>query len=143
MILLGVTAGLALPNFSETYGKIVFQKSVADLAGAMRYAQARAVSHKRAQEIQFDVSEQSYWLMQRSEDSSELSEVYEPVETRLGRKNKIPEQIKLDAQNRSIRFYTDGTMDKTRLYLTHRDQTMTISTQEQQGQVRVFDFKVE
>ncbi len=143
VVLLSAIAGVAVPNFSQTYKRVVFRKSVDDLVYAMRYAQGRAVTKRRMHQLQFDAQHSKYWIAQRTKDSTEDKPVFEPIASRRGRMMAVPEGVRVEGSHPTINFYPDGKIEKVRIYMTLEEQTFTISSMEQRGQVHLLDFKLE
>lgn len=146
IILLGVVAGLAVPNFNSTYEKFLLGETAKDLSFFMRYAQNRAVMKSQNHRLVFDLQDSKYWLEEQENDTDNLSqeEVFAGISGRFGRIFKIPEGIFLETEKTHIFFYPDGKIDKARIYLSDKKKNyLTISTYEQDGYVQTFDFKME
>lgn len=146
VVLLGVVAGLAVPNFSSTYEKFLLGETVKDLSFFMRYAQDRAVIKSKHHRIVFGDQEPTYWMEEAAgqEQDGNTDEKFTPITGRFGRVFGIPEGITLQAAQPHVGFYPDGRIDKIRIYLCNRkNNCFTLSTYEQDGYVQVFDFRLE
>ncbi len=146
VVILGVIAGIAAPNFSGTYARLQLNESAKNIQYLMRYAQSRAILKNKAHRIDFDLNEHTCVIKEKStgQGFAETEGSYQNIEGRWGRNYHIPPGIILEIAQPQIEFFPDGKMTRARIYLqSARGQTMTVSTQEQSGQVQIFDFKVE
>ena len=145
VILLGLVAALAIPNFNPAFTKFQLQETGKNITYLMRYAQSRAVMTKKTHQLVFDEERSAYWLLQEREDpDGESRQSFEMVPGRYGRSFQIPKEISVEVQDQPIRFYPDGTIDKARIYVSNeRKDYLTVSTLEQAGYVHLFDFKTE
>jgi len=141
VLLLAVIAGIAIPNFGQTYKNTIFRKTAEDLLYTMRYAQSRAITKQRVHQLQFDAARTQYWIMQRTESSDDDNPSFEHVNSRRGRTMTVPSGIQLDCDHQAINFYPDGTIEKTRIFLTAGERVMTVSSMELKGQINLLDFK--
>ncbi len=142
VLLLGIIAGLAVPNLGRTYYRILLNQTTQQMAYVMRYAQSRAIIKKDQHEMVIDTERNRYYLTQ--EKISDLSEypsepVFERISGRLGRNFEIPKTIQLQTADASIRFYPDGRIDKAVVSLCYQTQCLKISTQQQSGYVNVLE----
>lgn len=146
VMILGVIAGLAVPNFSNLNTQVQLKETAKNISYLMRYAQGRAITKGKTQELTFDAGNFQYQLNEAvSEGTQREGEgIFNPIAGRLGRTFDIPKEITLEIDNPHIRFYPDGKIDRTRIFLhDNRDHYFTVSTQEQTGYVQMYDFKVE
>ena len=94
----------------------------------------------------FDLDKLQYWIVKENSpdtNQSNLEKTYERISGRFGRINNIPSKVTVDVED-NVTFYPDGTIDKTRIYISNsKNRHYTVSTNEQIGYVHVFDFKVE
>ena len=145
LLLFGVFAGLAIPQFGPTYSRLQLKETAEDLVYLMRYAQSRAIVRQKKCGLQFDSQMTSYWLIEdRSDPEESLSiESFERMAGRFGRIYHVPEKITIEADETLIRFYPDGTMDKVNIYVSNnREEVFTISTFQKTGQVQIFNSKI-
>jgi len=70
-------------------------------------------------------------------------ESFEKIPSRRGRVFRIPDRVTFQSERDSITFYPDGKMDKARIFLCLSERCYTISSQDQSGYIRIFDFKVQ
>jgi len=149
VLLLSVVVGLTIPNFSQTFTKTQLQKCAQDLVYTMRYAQSRATTKNRRVQLVFNTDFSQYWLSDFLEDSRGSSDPSQKISGKMGRIFKIPSQIIIELGQNTITFYPDGSIEKERVYVClspsdkKEDLCLTISTKEQRGFVRIYDFRLE
>ena len=145
ILMMGVIAAMAIPNFSRTYLRFQLQQCTEDLAYLMRYAQSRAVAKGQMVRLEFDSEFRHYRLTQNNADDSfaDAEQNFINIAGRLGRKVNIPQEIRVETSDPLVYFYTDGNMEKQRIYICLKEHCQTVSTQEQRGFVQVFDSRVE
>jgi len=146
VILLGVIAGLVIPNFSNTYTRVQLKEAANNLSFLMQYAQNQAIVKKCNFQLIFDDERSKYWIVKQVDDeelnNSDLE--YRRISSRFGRMVNIAPQINVETELDHITFYPDGMIQKARVYLSdNKDRYFTVSTKEQTGYVQVFDFKAE
>ena len=145
LLLLGILAGLALPQFGPTYSRIQLKETADNIADLMRYAQSKAIIKRKIFGLQFDGPKNHYWIVEVKKDFGESSapESYERVSGRFGRMRDVPERISVETEEELIHFYPDGTIDRISINLSnHRQERLTVSTLEKTGQVQVFDSSI-
>jgi len=146
-VILSFLALLSVPNFQKLYSNVKLQTKADDLAYVMRYAQSYAVTHDATLRLNFSPTLEEYWLSQSEQPDdvdAEGEEVeYERLDGRMGRTWHMGEEVSLEMEEENIQFYSDGRIDKDRLYLCKNEKCYTISTKEQRGYVRVFDGRLE
>ena len=144
LLLFSIIAAITIPNFSQTYKTLTLKKTADDLAYLMRYAQSRAVTKNRQMVLQFDGEFSKYWLAQSTaQEESQGEKQFERIATQMGRTFFLSDGLKIESEAQAVYFYTDGTMDKERIFVCREQRCFTISTQEQRGEVLVADSKVE
>ena len=145
LVILGIIAGLTIPNFSHTYKSLELKKSAEDLTFLMRYAQSRAVTKNLTMRLAFDSNFETYWLEQEKKEGPPQAsqKVFERFNGRLGRTFDIPRAMKVECEKQFFNFYPDGTIEKGKIYLYSGEQCFTISTREQRAHVHLFNIKVE
>ena len=143
--ILGLMAGLAVPNFGNTYSNFQLSETAKNISFLMNYAQSRAVIKGQKHQLIFKEDNSQYWLEEEISDNGEENAEgnFRQIAGRFGRVFDVPEGITIESENPSIRFYPNGKIDKIRIYLHNRHNYLTISTREQANYVQVFDFKVE
>ena len=149
VIILGVIAGLAIPNFSQTYVNLQLQETAKNIAYVMRYAQSQAVIKRKNFRLEFDDPNKTYWLTQKNDETPDKpvevdDAVFERISGRNGRTFYISDELTLEIPKPFIEFYPNGDIEKMRIFLSNpKKKYFTVSTQEQTGYVLIFDFKVE
>lgn len=141
-IILVVIVGLAVPSFSSTYHKFQLKKSVNHLTYLMRYAQSRAVTKQMIVRLTFSEDFKEYWLEQANEETEE----FESVGGRFGKHHPVSDDVIVEFDQEfageDIEFFSDGQIDKMRLFLCYEEICMTVSTKEQRGYVRIYEGKI-
>ena len=142
LLIVGIMAGLSIPNVSRTYTTILLNRTTNDLASFIRYAQSRAIIQRQVFQLTLDPQTKRYSL--RKADANSLEKKFplrfSPLAGRLGRTFEIPREIRILAQNPIIDFQPDGKIGKVNWSLCDQNhRCLTISTQEQSGYVRVFE----
>ena len=149
VVILGVIAGLAIPNFSQTYASLQLQETAKNIAYVMRYAQSQAVIKQKNLRLEFDEPNKTYWLTQSMDEAQEKNTKggeasFERILGRNGRTFNIPDELTLEIPKPFVEFYPNGDIEKMRIFLSNpKRKYFTVSTQEQTGYVLIFDFKVE
>ena len=146
VLILGLVTGLAAPNFSKTYERLQLSETAKNIASLMRYAQGRAIMKGKECRVEFDLNRARYVLKEQVSGAQDANtqDVFQNIPGRFGRAFPIPPGVAVVAENPRVRFYPDGRMDKIRIYLKDaKENTLTVSTQEQAGTVQIYDFKVE
>ena len=139
VILLGVVAGLVIPNFGPTLSNFQLKETARNISYVMRYAQSRSIIKNIVHELVFDDAFGKYQIKAVDEDQ----EISEAIKSRLGRVFSIPKEVVVTCREQRIRFNTDGRIEPVRILLSNdRGSQKTISTQEQVGHIHVFDFEV-
>ena len=144
IIIIGITAAVAFPNFSKNFGRLQIQKTADDLLGLSRWAQAMAIGQKRAYVLSFADDRGSYSLKREiMSDNPDDKGHMEPVNGSLGRPHHVPESIHLgmkldfslsDKENaNSIEFYPDGTIDKAEIQMQGPSEKIILSTAKVRG----------
>ena len=144
LLLLGVVAGLAIPNFSTTFENLQLSETAKNISSFMYYAQSRSIMKGKGHRLVFDIAHHQYWLEDEIGNEDSEHSVFEKISGRFGRIFYVPEDIRLEADPSVIQFYPDGTIDQARIYLESQQKGFfTISTKEQSGYVGTYDFKLE
>ena len=142
VVLLGVLAGLAVPNFTKSFADLQLKDTTDNLAYLMRYAQSRAILRKNPQKITFNTERTAFWLLEKSSDDPGAD--FERISGRMGRRFSVPREIAVECAGDDIVFSKNGKMDKARIYLKNQqDQYYTVSTQDQAGYIQVFPGRIE
>ncbi|MBI5150015.1 MAG: GspH/FimT family pseudopilin [Candidatus Omnitrophica bacterium] len=141
VVIIGVIAALAVPNFGGTYARVQLRKTANDLAYLMRYAQSQAVVKNRRMRLEFDPSFTKYWLTQEDEaaDSQDKEGSFSPLPGRMGAPVAIPEGLIVTSTNPFLVFYPDATLDQVRVDLCRKQECFSVSTHTQRGIINVFE----
>lgn len=142
VIVLGVIAGLTLPNMRGAYNDVILKTSVNDLAFLMRYAQSRAVSKASEVRLEFNSDNDRYWLTERSEEEG-LS-VFNRITGRHAKDYNIPFNVIVQNSQPTVTFYPDGKIEKFDMNVCRQtdlktDKCFVLSSNQQRGAVHVFE----
>ena len=150
VLLLGVIAGLAVPNFSGTFSSFQLSETAKNIASLMRYAQDHAIARDKKIRVHFDFLSGEYWLEEKiasadvTQEELDAADIFERVTGKYGRTFVIPKEVTAESENPMICFYPDAKIDKARIYLHNKHGNyFTVSTREQANDVQILDFKVE
>lgn len=142
VVLLGVLAAAAMPEFFRSYQHLQLQETTNDLAYFMRYAQSRAVLKNQPVRLVFSEDYKRYWLAQlpETDDPDNESVEFVRISGRWGRTFSIPDEIEVRTPATHIEFLSDGQLQKLDIPVCHRDACMTITTRQRRGQIEVLDY---
>jgi len=146
IIVLGIIAGLAVPNFSRSFSSLQLTQTAEDISFLMRYAQGRAATQKVFCRLNFDLKQKTYWLSQSDEEEIEKESLdsFQPIAGKMGRVFSIPEGVTLETETPQINFYPDGKCDQGRLYVSDsKGRYQTIVLEGRMGRVQIYDEKWE
>ena len=135
VVILAVIAALSVPSFSGAYSQVLIKKTVDDLAFAMRYAQAQAVTKQKYYQLQFDEPNVNYWLTRAD---SEEKENFERISGKMGKTFTIADGIIARPENPTVAFLPSGDIQKTQIQLEGKSQTFVVSTMDQKNHVLVY-----
>lgn len=140
LTLLGVLAAFSVPNFSNSYSNLLLKKSVDDLAYCLRYAQSRAVLKGTTVRFHCNAPEKNYWLEDQSDapGGSISSPNFQRILGRFGRTYVLPGDAELNCEQEFILFFPTGDIEKTRIEVSMKEKTWTVSTKDQRNHVKVF-----
>jgi len=152
VILLTVVAALAIPSFSHSYKNIQLHNMATNLSYAMRYAQSLAISKGKTVQLVFDDQRQNYWLRQESGEFDDVENFnpqdFERIPGRMGRTQKISEELTVDLPESQINFFPDGTIGQTDIQICPvscrsseancLEKCLTVSTKIQAGRIYVY-----
>jgi len=143
IIILAVAVAMTIPSFTRSFGQLELRDTANHLAYLMRYAQSRAIYTQRPLRLLFEEAMTYYRLEEAEKTSEEVAEDdeedvdYRPVSGRFGRIHRIPRDISVHTESPFIVFTPDGRIEKTQINLCQAAQCLTVSTQNQSGQVIV------
>lgn len=135
--LIVIISGLAYPKLESAYQRVLLKTTADNLAAWIKYTQSRAIIKHLPHRILF--SEKEYYV---TAPPDKRSTAFERIQGRWGRAQKIPSRIAIE-NPAEIQFEPDGSISPVRIYMQSKEKYFTVSTQEQSGQVDVYDFKVE
>lgn len=142
ILILGVLAGVALPNFSRTYSGLELRKTADDMALLIRYAQNRAISERRIYQMAFSGNFSKYALRRAVVDDDGSVTGFEHIPQRMGRVFKVPQSIRVWASAPDMKIYPNGTLDKMRIQLKSDQGQLTLSSMEQRGYVLILNDEI-
>ena len=134
VVILGVIAGLTVPNFAPAYSHVLIKKTADDMAFAMRYAQVQAVTKNKKYQLQFDDSYMQYWLTRAGQDE----ESFERLQGKMGRTFVVADGITVRAENPTVAFFPNGDIEKSEIQLETKGGTLVVSTMDQKNHVLVY-----
>lgn len=137
MLILMILVGLAVPNFSGTYKKVLLRKSADDLADLMRYAQTKAILTQNLYQLKVEETAGTYWLNERKSDEKKKKTTYEPVPGWSGSTKRMPKEVVLKSEQASVLFHPDGTIDQIEIKLCDKTSCLLVSSAKRRGSVKV------
>lgn len=142
MIVLSVLAGITAVNFPKMFSSFEFQKATDDLISSMRYAQSKALTDGIKYQLVFKPDFSAYQLLRCPKEAEhgqqEISQPCQPLKSRMGREFAIGKKIKVESLTQEWFFYPNGTMDRGKIHLSFDKKGVTLSTEDQRGEVLVF-----
>ena len=137
VVILGVVAGLALPQFGPAYNSMVLSGTAQGMADLMRYAQARSARERAVYRFVLSDERRRYRIERAVLDEKGAWGRFEAVRSRMGRTFYVPRGVEVQADSESARFYPDGTIEKDQVVLTSGGKSLVVSTREERGHVTV------
>lgn len=142
VLLLSVIAGLSIPNFRNSLGKVKLQSSANHIAYVMRYAQSRAIIKNILVRFECDKTSGRYWLTeQEKEGTGQSDKPFVKLAHKMGKIFRLPDGVNIESDSSEILFYQDGRIEKQDIKLCGRVSCFLISTREQRGHVNVFEVE--
>ncbi len=139
VVILGIIAALAVPNFSRTYAHLQLRGVVDDLAYLMRYAQTRAIIKRQPLRLSFNSEYTQYWLEESSpEENQKSEESFKRIAGRLGRTSHLPEGVSTECENQYVLFDSDGKIDKVQIKISNEKSCWIISSKDQIRSISVY-----
>lgn len=133
-IILLVIAGMAIPNFSQSYKGMLLDSTLDTLRSTMLYAQSRAITHNRRTTLVFHPDNGQYWL---EEDVAGEEGGRRRIDGNLGRVKKISGELQASVPEK-LTFYPDGQADSEVLEFCHGSRCKGLSTADQRGRIISF-----
>lgn len=95
VLILGIITAVGIPSFKSLWAKSEMQQASAHFAGALRYAQQRAVMERYPISIFVDVSDNTFWV---PVEQAEEKRIYS---TRRGKRSNSSSRRNLSRRNRT------------------------------------------
>lgn len=112
--IIGIIAGITLPNFKKTYSNFELDSFVKDISYLVRYLQSNSISSSRI--CRMDIEQINERLQFKGLAQGEFGE-FDTIKGRHSKGYESPAGITIfsiePAERSSIFFYPDGTLDKT------------------------------
>lgn len=126
IFIISITLGLALPQFRKTFTDMKLHTTAQDMVSLIRFAQERSAVENIMVRLNLDGAEGRYWLTMAIKDQKSTAWNFEKLGGNFGREYKIPEDLKMETEGRSIDFYPDGDMGKGRITIANTNQRSTV-----------------
>ena len=131
VIIIGVIAAAAVPNFINSQVPFQLRQTADDLKNGARWAQVMAMGERRIYALSISNDRRSYAFM-RAKDEGDKPE-FEPARKSVGRPRTIPEGLRLETESNLIRFFPDGTIDPATVTLSGAGHRMELSSAMMRG----------
>lgn len=139
IVILGVVAALAVPNFGKTLARLELQTTADDLAYLIRYAQSRAVTQARLHRLIFNEQFSQYWLEEAETEAAAKEEAsFARIPSRLGKSSSVPSGILIAAKDPAVYFDIDGKIDPLTINLSNQKDCLTVSTARRAQNVEIY-----
>jgi prepilin-type N-terminal cleavage/methylation domain-containing protein len=138
IVILSVMVGLSVPNFSKSFSRMELKKTASNIAYLVRWAQARAVNENLKYQLVFLDNSRNYRILRAKSSEENFNESFVPVPVHMGRVFSIPASVTVE-QGGSLKIYPDGTLDKIRIKLKGKNNTIGLSSMEQRGNLFIFE----
>ena len=110
--MMGIIAGLAVPNFSHGYSRFQMDQTAEDLLNISRWTQAMAIGQQHVFALSFSGDRRSYRVERALDEfAQEDAGGFGPVRGNLGRSHAVPDAVHLSSMQDRVVFYPDGTID--------------------------------
>jgi prepilin-type N-terminal cleavage/methylation domain-containing protein len=139
VVILGILAGLTVPNMYKCYQSLKLKKAVEDMAFLMRYAQSRAIIQNAVYRFHLNGDLSKYWINKK--DGPEQKNGNFKMPSRFQRPFSVPEGVIVRSSVHSLDFYPDGTIEKAQINLCVSKDCYGVSTKEQNGYVQIISIK--
>lgn len=135
-LILVLISALAFPQFRKTFNFLISKNFVFDIVSFARYAQAKAIISQVPGRLIFDaerkVMEVQIYEGRIKEAGDDQVEVWHTE-----RSAPIPDTVKIDFKGEAIKFYPDGTADKSTIAVTlSSGRSYAILVEEATGRVK-------
>jgi prepilin-type N-terminal cleavage/methylation domain-containing protein len=112
VIIIAVIVTIVTPRFHKTVTTVNLANTTQDIAQLMRYLRCQSVTENTMFQLKFDLTNKKYYAQKSSGGSSST---YNEVK-------KIPEGVNIALTLNPVNFYTDGSVDKVKIYLFKGNQ---------------------
>ena len=110
IIIIGILTGISLPQFRKTFNTLQLNSFSREFQAFMNYLCQRSIVEGKIIYLNIDIDngKREYWAQVKGEIN------------RL-KTYKVPDQMKIETQQKQIMFYPDGSIDKTTIKLINPD----------------------
>jgi Tfp pilus assembly protein FimT len=137
IILIVIT--LSMPIFRRTYEDLRISSSAKDIAQMINFARERAVFERINYRFIIDDTANTYQVLAQYEERGEFT----PLKDRWGRINKVPEDINIKVDIKSIDFLPNGISGGSVIHLANgKGKIYSITLDGKRGTVKVDDKKI-
>ena len=144
VLFITILAGVALPHFSHSWGRLQLQNAAYELSYMVRFAQSRAIGKGTPVRLTFAQDAHTYSLEQASAESSADGEgSYQALPGRWGRSVSVPEDIEVDVDPSVAVFSPDGRIESFQCQLCRGEYCYLVSTAGSRGMVDVWPFSAD
>jgi prepilin-type N-terminal cleavage/methylation domain-containing protein len=127
---------LSMPIFRRTYEDLRISSSAKDIAQMINFARERAVFERINYRFIIDDTANTYQVLAQYEERGEFT----PLKDRWGRINRVPEDIGIKSDIKSIDFSPSGISGGAVIYLTSgKGKTYSITLDGKRGTAKVDD----
>ena len=149
LVVLSVVSVVAFPRMEAFLSGGYLKSTTRRLIGTIRYLHDRSATTGKRLSLWYDLDENEYWIEEENEEGE-----FEEVKTVLGRKEVLPEGIKLldiitpegkinSGQTFTI-FFPKGYVTKSIIHLQNeKEEVQTLLIKGSMGQVMVYEGYVE
>lgn len=142
-VIMLVIIGVSTPLFRKTYDNMQLDDVSRNVAKLMKYAHERAIIERLKYRIYFHLDSKQYQV-EVERDPLNQEGVFQKVEGKFGRINRIPDELSIEASISEIIFYPDGSADEVSLYLSNKSgRVYTLNTVGTRGHVEIFKYRKE
>ncbi|MBM3253641.1 MAG: hypothetical protein FJZ16_05275 [Candidatus Omnitrophica bacterium] len=125
VIIIGILTIVSLPNFRKTFNNLQLKSFAQELQASMNYLHQRSVIEGKIIYLNIDDEKKEYFA--KIKGNSERLRTY-----------RIPNDIKIETEQKEILFYPDGSIDKVIIKLINLDnQNITLTTKGVFGGVKI------
>jgi len=116
IVIIGILIGISVPRFRKTFNHLQLNSSSRELQASMNYLRQRSIVEGKPIYLNIDSDTGEYW--------AEVKDVKNRLRT-----YRVPIEIRIEAEQKQIIFYPDGSIDKVTISLIGSDnQNVTLTT---------------